>query len=363
MYKHIINRVKKEIRVRSVVLFGALFTVFMFSACSIGGGGSPEDLGVFRSTDYGESYEQANKLPDDKNLNETSIFEIVADTFNPNLMFLGTLEKGMLKSTNGGDLWEQTGQQEGTFYGIAIDPKNNRQLYAAGYIDTYGKILRSGNGGQDWHEVYREGDPEIKVFDVVVDHFDTRNIYATNQNGVVIKSEDYGENWVVINRLDGRAIFLRMSPFDSRILFVASPDFGIVRTLDGGETWEEIRINEDDFSGANKIYDLQFHPTEPNTILIGSQYGLLRSPDLGATWESIPLLTTPGENALVRLAIDPENPDNMYLSIDTSMYKSTDAGAHWKIQKVTTSFIYSLLIKPEQPDTLFAGIWYKPPAE
>ncbi|MBU1167398.1 hypothetical protein KKC60_03245 [Patescibacteria group bacterium] len=353
---------------------------------------TPENLGVFLSTDYGEKYEQANKLPDDKNLNKVSVMDISIDAFNPSLIYLCTRDQGIFKSVNSGELWERTSIEAGTFYHVAIDPKNNRTLYAAGFVDNYGKLLKSTDGGKEWEEVYRETHEESKVFNVQIDSFDTRKIYAVTEKGAVIKSEDNGRSWVVKHWFPKRVVLLKISPFDSRHIYVGSPDFGMAKSLDGGETWEEIimyqnkeeivevaveeeneqgetitvtkedkvyKLLDEIYENSDHVFDFEFHPQDQNTIYVSSEFGLLRTTDGGTIWQPVNLLVPPGENSLVRFVIDPQNPNNIYLSLDNSIYKTRDAGAHWTVKKITDSFIHALSIDPEDSGRVYVGAWYR----
>lgn len=343
-----------------ITLSALLLFLFSFAGLCTTDGGVPEDIGVFKSSDFGVNYEQKNQLPDGQNLNRVSVLGITIDDFDTDVMYLSARDVGIFKTTNGGEQWERAGLEVGTFYNVAVDPKNNRNLYAAGVVDEIGRVYRSADAGKTWREVYRETNPGSKVFDVVVDHFDTTKIYAITERGAVIKSEDNGDSWEVKTFFEGRAIFLRMSPFDSRKIYVSSPDIGIQRTFDGGETWEQVRVDDAQFSGGNSVFDFRYDPNDDRILYIATGYGLLLSEDEGVTWKDKPLLIRPGENSLLRFVIDPLNPQNLYVALDNAMYRSRDGGETWTVkEKITSSQIYALEINPEEPENIYLGVWFR----
>lgn len=343
-------------------LFFLLILVFFLSGgalCSTTK--TPTDLGVYKSTDAGENFERKNALPDKKSLEGVSIVEFEIDEFDPNIIYVGLKDYGISKSENGGESWKKTGQTTGSFYGLAIDPKNNRNVYAAGIADNYGKIIKSVDGGEKWSEVYRETHEATKIYGLEIDHFDTRKIYASTEKGAIIKSEDNGRSWVVKHWFNDIVQILRLSPFDSRIIYAGTYQSGVGRSKDGGENWEEVKMPEQsEFNGDKEIFDFRFHPKDPNILFVSSRYGLLKSEDQGNNWKPIQLLVRPGDNSLVRFVIDPKNPDNLFLSLDSSVYKSIDGGAHWTVKKITDNYIYSLALSPENSNIIYAGAWLKP---
>lgn len=128
--------------------------------------------------------------------------------------------------------------------------------------------------------------------------------------------------------------------------------------LDDVTTRENIR-------GVGRTSCLAFHPTDPNTILVGCPAGgVWRSYDGGQSWESntddFPSL---GVSAI---AFDPQNPDIVYLgtgdrdandSPGMGVMKSTDGGLTWAFSNsgLETLTIGEILVHPGEPNILLCG--------
>src|SRR5687767_13094468 len=109
-------------------------------------------------------------------------------------------------------------------------------------------------------------------------------------------------------------------------------DASIFRSSDSGATFEpKVAINEKDSLTGVDVLSWDFHPTNPNTIYIGTlKNGMYRTTDQGDTWEKMyfPPIKAYG------LAVDPLNGDRLYASgvygNVSKIYTSENAGSDWK---------------------------------
>jgi photosystem II stability/assembly factor-like uncharacterized protein len=89
-----------------------------------------------------------------------------------------------------------------------------------------------------------------------------------------------------------------------------------------------------------------------HTIFIGSNGGgILKSTDDGVSFVAVNKGLD--EVTIAAMAMDPKNPDVVYASAAFSMYKTVDGGASWF--PIGGSGV-SLIIDPENPNTLYAGL-------
>jgi photosystem II stability/assembly factor-like uncharacterized protein len=105
-------------------------------------------------------------------------------------------------------------------------------------------------------------------------------------------------------------------------------DDGSVYASDSfGNSWD--RVGDPDPGHA--VLDLAIHPYDPRMAYAGTEDGLFRTTDRGATWSRL----APGLVGFTRVALDPTLPRNMYaVALDPNdalpnVYRSTDGGATW----------------------------------
>jgi uncharacterized protein (TIGR03437 family) len=91
--------------------------------------------------------------------------------------------------------------------------------------------------------------------------------------------------------------------------------------LDGGTALT--RLN----GVPDSISMLAADPKSPSTIYAGTQNGLLKSVDSGATWTTL-TGGLPAGSPVYPIVIDPSNPQILY-ACATGLFKSSDAGATW----------------------------------
>ena len=294
---------------------------------------SPWGAGVFKSTDAGETWTYVG-------LKETRhIARVIVHPTDPDVAYVAAMghlwgfneERGVFKTTNGGENWEkvlyldeQTGVTD-----LTMDPVDPDILYAVGHmrerdkfdagdpIDQWGPkagIYVTHNGGSDWTKA-EDGLPTVEVGRVGIDasRSDPGTVYALvstqppasaaggrggqpggqqeaepldpNRDGI-FKTTDYGVTWEKVNDWNNRPSYysqIRVDPNDSDVIWgFASP---MAYSDDGGITV----ASGPPVQGSTHI---DYHagwidPNNSDHVIVGGDGGINVTWDRGKNWEVV----------------------------------------------------------------------------
>lgn len=313
--------------------------------------------GVFKSSDKGVTWVQKVVFPTAKGVQSLSGVDVTSFAFDPsdeNAMYLGTGSTGLFFTYDGADSWQSADPiSSGKVGAIAVDPKNKCTVYAT----VANKVLKTTDCNRTYKVVYTDQRPEATITALVVDWYNSNQLYLGNAAGDVVRSTDGGGTWSSVHHWDETIGGIIVSAADSRTVWVATKNSGIQLSEDGGATWQDLRRGMDEFEGARSFIAMSEDQSAPGTLIVASRYGLLRSSDKGKTWQGITLLTPPQTVTITALAVNPKNGKEVYYTTATKLYKSKDGGSTWSTSDLPTSRIASLLtVNPHNGSSLFLGV-------
>ncbi len=317
---------------------------------------APKDISIFKSSDAGENWEQKTQLGEKKSIAGLDVLSVAVDPESSNNVFIGTIEKGIFRSQNGADVWEETSLKQGIFYTIAIDPKDSNIVYVGGKMGDLGKIFKSTDGGNEFIEVYSETHAKQKVKKIVIDHYDPKIVYAGLSTGAFLKSTDRGKSWIAANWFEGPIETIAMSAQDSRTMLVSVLGRYVYKTIDGGKTWKDLEPGLEEFTGADETYSIVFDPKDDKIVYLGSNFGLLKSTNQGKSWKKIEALIEESRYEYMSLAINPKKTKSIYLGTETNMYKTINGGKDWEVKKITNNQIRDIAIDDQAPKNIYTGV-------
>ena len=179
------------------------------------------------------------------------------------------------------------------------------------------------------------------VWGVTRDPTDPDRVYVGTEPPTLSVSDDGGETFEAFAGIDelpsrDRWTFFH-EPFEAGHVhgiaihpdrperIVAGVEHGaLVRSVDGGETWDERLVGHD-------LHRIAFHPDDPDVVAAAAGDGLHTSRDGGNSWESVDPLHGKYLHAIV---FDPSAPERMYVYADRKgapVYASEDGGERWEL--------------------------------
>jgi hypothetical protein len=191
----------------------------------------------------------------------------------------------------------------------------------------------------------------VTVRFLIVDSSNSNYLYAATDVQGILKSTDGGITWNPINTgiaplADGAisATHIWTDPKFPQVLFAATND-GVVRSANGGASWSVV-------STAAAFDDsLISDPFTAGTVYWGTSEGILKSTDEGQTF--VRLSTLPDQSPALALGADPTHPGVFYAGSYSGIYRTVDSGMTWANR---TPGATSVLTVDPRSSTFYASI-------
>jgi len=209
------------------------------------------------------------------------------------------------------------------------------------YVTTLdGGVLKSVDFGENWSWTTLTG---FEFFDTLVDPNDPESVLIATNNGLW-KTVDGGASWVQDKSANLYARSLARDPSDSAVLFAGGTQ-GTFRSVDGGRTWRAV----------SQFFFPRLAIDGASRAVYGFGYGgLFRSTDSGRTWSSLAQEAIKGEVSGV--AIDDSDPPTIYAASSGQIARSSDGGDHWEVSlTLSAGGISAIAVDPSRPGVAYAS--------
>jgi photosystem II stability/assembly factor-like uncharacterized protein len=348
--------------VEAVLPHGKNFTIWVGSATG----------GVWKSVNEGTTFE-----PVFEGMPTASIGDLAIDPNNPDVVWVGTGEAnifrssnagcGVFKTTDGGKTWYLTGLENTFSIGrIRVNPRNSDIVYVAatGHEWTPNEergLFRTDDGGKSWTKVLYV-DQNTGVYDLLLDPKDPDIVYCTTWERMRLKWNDPRTYETTMNN-------------------------GIWKSGDGGKTFKKIneglpapnkrgRIGIDIAASNPNVlyayvdnYETAYKATPGEKDSYGRQRAdvikgatIYRTDDAGLSWKQVSGLTPDQKTFMERhsatygwvfgqIRIDPSDENTIY-TMGIQLNQSTDGGKTFKSLRGPHVDHHGLWIDPSNSDYL-----------
>ncbi|MBI5020954.1 MAG: T9SS type A sorting domain-containing protein [Ignavibacteriales bacterium] len=320
--------------------------------------------------------------------NTLSVSAVALNPLNPDVMFIGTGEislyfrpligtpgarasygMGILKSTDAGISWNQTGltwifPEITAVQKIVINPLNPNTIFAA----TSEGVFKSVNAGSSWIR----SDTILMAMDLVMSPADTNHLIVSHgnlnssPNPGLYKTTNGGSSWFQLTNGLPAVNFGRTSlsyaPSNSSIIYAGISNastgsiLGLYKSTDNGNSWSlKSTVN---FVGSQGWYDnvISVHPNNPDSIYCAG-LDIYLSTNGGGMLSNISTYVVHVDHHAI--AFDPFNPRVVYYGTDGGIFKTSDGGAsflscNYGLQ--TTQFYPGFANSPQDSNIAIGGL-------
>ena len=229
-------------------------------------------------------------------------------------------------------------------------------------IGTQRGVFRSEDRGDSWIDL---GVPEEckPVYSLLIHPGEPTTIYAGSDDTVIYRTDDRGASWrslptvqpagALTSCFPVRVLKMTVDPTNTDEIYAALEVGGVIRSLDGGENWDDISggllklseqphlrncILSDNLSeGMMDLHALTVSSEQPGKLWVANRMGLFVSEDRGDNWREFGIGRFSDLTYARDLAVSPHDPKVFIAALSTSsrgdagsVYTSSDTGETWQ---------------------------------
>jgi photosystem II stability/assembly factor-like uncharacterized protein len=191
-------------------------------------------------------------------------------------------EGTILHTADGGKIWEKQ-KSPVPFYLMKVYFATSSKGWIVGERTH---ILSTADGGKTWNIQFKDEDFILKS----ISFCDELHGWAVGEYGFIYHTKDGGANWVKqaghfdiseeTGAVEGGSFLFDVVAVDSQTAWAVGIDGYVIRTLDGGKMWKEVKTD------APKTQLFCVASNQAGTVLIGGNGTILISMDNGKTWKN-----------------------------------------------------------------------------
>jgi photosystem II stability/assembly factor-like uncharacterized protein len=280
--------------------------------------------GVYRSADAGETWEQleTSAYPDIRNIESLAI-----DPRDSGHIYVGTWHLPW-KTEDGGKTWKsiKAGMiDDSDVFAIEIDQRNPDHVIASACSGIY----ESKNGGALWRKVQGIPSQSRRTRDILQHPSMSNVIFAGTTEGFW-RSTDGGSSWMLTTPRTLEINAIAVHPKEPQTIYIGTNNYGVMISRDGGKNFAP---SNEGYSGRRAYFLLpdrekagRVYAATINTATGGGFFFV--SNDAGETWQPS-MRNMPSRLIAYSILQDLKDGNVIYLGTNYGLYRSTDRGASW----------------------------------
>ena len=295
-----------------------------------------ESAGLFRKAPGEDHYHQLTTgLPE-----SPQVRALAVHPENPRRIYAAT-QHGPYRSDDHGDRWDRLGfPQDRAVWSLLFHPNDPNVMYAG---TIHNEVYRSDDGGDNWQHISTINSPDVcdigffpRILGLSASRENPQEMYAAIEVGGSACSLDGGASWTITNR--------DLAPMEDRLdlhgvaaslgqAFISNRE-GVWRSSDQGDHWTNLSLER--FSPIFYSRGVRIDPHNARTVYacVGSDFrgdkgGILRSTDLGDTWERFDH-GVQVDSTTFGVAVNPKDSGQVYFCTRRGQaFGTDDGGATW----------------------------------
>jgi photosystem II stability/assembly factor-like uncharacterized protein len=291
--------------------------------------------GIYRSSDSGDTWSAlptgalaaaASQMRGD---NEVDVESLAIDPRDSNVIYAGTWYLPY-KSTDGGQTWQSIKKgiiDDSDIFAINIDPRNANHVIASACSGIY----ETRDAGDNWVKV--AGIPsQSRRTRAILQHPSMPGMVFAGTTEGFWRSAKGGENnsWMVTTSRQLEINSIAVHPRNPNLVFIGTNNYGVMVSTDGGKNFVPSNTG---FSGrfVNEIVTDRENPNRVYATTINTTTGggfFFVSADGGGSWQPS-MRNMPPRLIGYSILQDEHDPNIIYLGTNLGVYRSTDRGASW----------------------------------